>query len=276
MRGLAKWAAAVAVGAGSCLGLMVMSASVAEAAPASSVVDCSTYTPSALSLSKTSVEPGEVVTISGNGGIGDAVSFTISGSGVTSTNLGSGTIGSTGTFMRTLQIPDAYPAGTYTITVRSTKCSRTGTVSITLKSVDRSGCASGNPLTLVRGASTNWKLVNTTPPFDTTKPVSLTLTRRTVGGVSYSLYSGTWPPSGTKAIVAPAAAPLDQYYLIQAGKRVSTGAAISVSCPVRVTDPPSTPSGAPLMAPRLAIAAVGAVLLLKLRKRHRKAGASAA
>ncbi|MFN8017858.1 MAG: hypothetical protein U0P45_07015 [Acidimicrobiales bacterium] len=236
--------------------------------------DCSTYTPSALALDKTSVEPGENVQINGDAKDGDVLTFTISGTGVTSTNLGSGTVGSSNTFSKTLTMPDAYPAGTYNITVRSTTCSRSGTISILLKTVDRSGCATGNPLTLTRGSSVNWKLVNTTPPFNTTKPVTLKLNRRVVGGVSYTLYSGAWPASNAKVVAIPAGAPLDQYYVVQSGSRAVTNAAISVSCPVRVVDPPTTSTSAPLMPPRVIAAAVGFLLLWRLRRRTHRAPAA--
>lgn len=269
MRGLVRWVVAAVVAVGAFLVFAGGGSSTAGAAPAA--VDCSTYAPTALSLSKTTVEPGENVTLSGDAKAGDVLTFTISGTGVTSTNLGSGTVGPSGTFQKVLTMPDAYPAGTYNITVRSTTCSRSTTISIILKVVDRSGCATGNPLTLTRGTSVNWKLVNTTPPFNTTKPVTLTLNRRVVGGVSYSLYSGAWPASNAKLVSIPAGAPLDQYYVVQSGSRAVTNAAISVSCPVRVVDPPTTSTSAPLMPPRVIAAAIGFLLLLRLRRRQGQA-----
>lgn len=263
-----KWgaAAAVALGVGLCLALW---GSPAGAAPRELPPNCAIYTPSALALNKTSVEPGESAILSGDAIEGDVVTFSISGSGVTTTSLGQGTIGASNSFSKSFTVPDSFPAGTYTITARSKTCSRNGTISISLISVNRSGCASGNPLTLVRGATTNWKLVNTTPPFATTQPVTLTLTRRTIGGVSYTLYSGAWPASNTKLITVPGAAPLDQYYLTQSGKRLTTLANISVSCPVRVTDPPAAPSNAaPILPARLAAVGVSAYLLVRLRRRR--------
>ena len=270
MRGFAKWGSALLIAIGLWLGLGFLAGAAVEAAPARATLDCSTYTPSGLVLSSASVEPGASVTIRGNGIGGDVLTFAISGSGVTTTSLGSGTVGSYGTFQKSFVVPPSYPAGTYTVTVRSTTCNRTGSVTITLTAVSRTGCAAGNPVTLTRGAGRSWKLVNTSPPFNTTKPVTLTLVQRTIGGASYTLYSGAWPATSTRTISVSGAAPLGQYYLNQTGSRAVTNAAISVSCPVVVVDAPApAPPTPPLMPPRAIAAVIGIGLLVRLHRRQR-------
>jgi hypothetical protein len=235
---------------------------------------CGTYTPRQLVANKASVEPGDSVTITGVAGSNDTLTFTIGGTGIATTTLGTVHAAPNGSFSFTAIIPDAYPAGSYKITVRSTTCARTGTLTIVTQSVDRSGCGSGNPLTLVRGVGTSWKLITGTPPFNQAKPVTLTLTQRATGGVSYSLSTGAWPSSGTKVITVPANAPLDRYYLVQSGSQQGNNKARTESCPVRVVDPPPPAPAAtvpPATQPVMA-AAAGGLLLLVLRRRRTHGG----
>ncbi|MCU1369043.1 MAG: hypothetical protein JWO77_237 [Ilumatobacteraceae bacterium] len=230
---------------------------------------CGSYTPRQLVSNKASVEPGDSITISGVAGSNDTLTFTIGGSGTATVTLGTVQAALNGTFAFTAVIPDAYPAGSYTITVRSRACPRSGSITVVTQSVSRSGCGAGNPLTLVRGTSTSWTLVPGTPPFNTAKPVTLTLTQRMTNGVSYSLGSGAWPASGTRTITVPANAPLDRYYLVQTGSQQGNNKPRTESCPIRITDPPpATSSSVPPITQPAAAAAIGGLLLLALRRRR--------
>ncbi|WP_421119270.1 hypothetical protein ACE2AJ_18185 [Aquihabitans daechungensis] len=238
---------------------------------------CGTYTPRQLSANKASVEPGDSVTITGVAGGNDTLTFTIGGTGIATVTLGTVQTAPNGTFSFTAIIPDAYPAGSYKITVRSTTCPRTGTLTIVTQSVDRSGCGSGNPLTLVRGTGTSWKLITGTPPFNQAKSVTLTLTQRATGGVSYALGTGAWPSTGTRVVNVPANAPLDRYYLIQSGSQQGNNKPRTESCPIRVVDPPppATTSIVPPATQPVVAAAAGGLLLLALRRRRIQGGLDA-
>jgi hypothetical protein len=237
---------------------------------------CGNYTPRSLVTDVVSAEPGAVVTISGAGGASDTLTFTISGTSVTTRSLGTVVVGPSGTFSKSVVIPDDYPAGTYTITVRSNRCGRTGTVSIATQSVNRSGCGSGNPYVIVRGAATSWNLITGTPAFNTAKPITLKLTQRAVGGVSYTLYSGSWG-TGVKTLTVPASAPLDQYFLVQTGSQQGNNKPRTESCPVRIADSmpatstigsshPSAPASTVLQISVVTV--ICGALLLRLRQGH--------
>ncbi|HEX2577960.1 MAG TPA: hypothetical protein VHK88_16545 [Aquihabitans sp.] len=200
------------------------------------IKDCGSYAPSRLALDQASAEPGQTVTITGVAGGSDTLTFAISGTGVSTVDLGSVVTDPDGSFAKDLVIPDAYPAGTYTIKVRSARCNLTRSITIVTQSVDRSGCGSGNPLVLVRGAATSWKLISGTPPFNQSKPIKLTLVRRDAGAASTVLYSGAWPAGGTRTITVPAATPADRYFLIQSGSQQGNNRARSESCPIRVAE----------------------------------------
>jgi hypothetical protein len=239
---------------------------------------CGNYTPRQLTLSQASVEPGDEVTISGVAGGLDTLVITISGSGVATTNLGSVVTAANGSFSKVVRIPDAFPAGTYTIKLTSTKCGKSGTISVVTQSVNRSGCGTGNPLVIVRGVATTWKLIAGTPAFNQAKPVQLTITRRTTGGVSYTLYSGAWPAGSTRSITVPASAPADRYFLVQSGSQQGNNKARTESCPVRVAESASSISSVRPAGPGLADGARGALalvfgafVLLSLRQSRRTA-----
>lgn len=235
---------------------------------------CGTYTPRALAVDKASVEAGESVTITGTAGTVDQLTFTIGGVGVTTRTLGTTTSAADGSFSMTVVVPDDYPAGRFTITVTSASCGRTGTITITTQSVNRSGCGANAYFTLERGSTVTWTMIPGTPPFNTAKPVSLKLNQRTSGGATYTLYTGGWPSGGTVTFTVPAAAPLDRYYLVQAGRQKGNNRPRTESCPLRVVDPPPPAPAEPLVEPTTiqttGAAMAGALLLLQLRRRRRR------
>lgn len=93
--------------------------------------DCHEYTPTFLALSKSSAEPGETVTVTGSGVPGDTLVIKISKPGQPTYALGSVVVGPGGTFSIAVIIPDDYPPGSYTITVRSNGCTCPGTSTTT-------------------------------------------------------------------------------------------------------------------------------------------------
>lgn len=83
---------------------------------------CDSYTPTNLTMSDASAEPGQAIVISGSGVPNDNLKITIKGPGQPEAIIGYAVIDGLGNFSVSVIIPDSYPPGSYTITVRSRDC----------------------------------------------------------------------------------------------------------------------------------------------------------
>ncbi len=114
----------------------LLAPSVSAQAPVDPSDTCVEYTPSDVTVSDASVDPGQSITVSGIAGIDDPVTISIvSRNGGEPTVLANVTSDSTGRFSATVVIPASFPPGTYSILVTSGACPELASLDINVGSV---------------------------------------------------------------------------------------------------------------------------------------------
>jgi hypothetical protein len=227
---------AVALAMVALLGFGAAEAGASTAATATPAVGgpCSVYTPTALTISVPSATPGTSVTIAGKGYHGSHVTISISGTGYTSRQLGTATVGPlpTSSFSIAVNIPTDILPGSYTITVTNPSCIAPGTITIVVPANTTVSCAS-NPTVLQRGQSVTWKLFTI---FDKNQSTSLDLIAQFLYPYvpASVLFSAHYPASGSVTFVVPGAA-ADGYYNITEVGLLPTGSPWTQSCAIRVS-----------------------------------------
>lgn len=168
---------------------------------------CSSYTPTALSISNPQLAPGESATVTGKGVPGTTVVVRLG-----STQLGSAVVDAAGNFTVKVTIPATLTPGTYNLTVDTPSCPSPGCITIVVKPKQECDCKA-NPRMVQRGETVTWTLFSS---LDHSAPTTVVLVP--VGtGTSYTVYSGPYPASGRISITIPGNVPDGQYLVVETG-----------------------------------------------------------
>jgi len=170
---------------------------------------CSSYTPTALSISSPQVTPGQTVTISGKASPHTTVVIKIG-----SQQIGSTMVDASGNFSVQVTIPASVTPGTYDITVDTPSCPSSGCITIIVRPKQECDCKA-NPTMVQRGQTISWTLFSS---FDHSKATTLVLVPVNLGK-SFELYTGPYPASGHLSITIPTDVPDGPYLVVEAGTK---------------------------------------------------------